>query len=150
MNCSTPDSLTFTISWSSLKLMSVESVMLSNYLIRCSSLLLLSSLFPSIRWPKYWRFSFSINPSNGYSGLISFRIDWFDLAVQQTLQESSPVPQFQSINFLALSLLYGSTHICARLLEICSMAKCIFHPFPPKQGRMSTKDVKYWGFVMAK
>ena len=139
--------------------MSVESVMLSNHFIY--NPLLLPSVFPNIRvfsgeltlhirWPKYWRFSFSINPSNGYSGLISFRIDWFDLAVQQTLQESSPAPQFQSINFLALSLLYGSTHICTRLLEICSMVKCIFHPFPPKQGRMSTKDVKYWGFVMAK
>ena len=99
----------------------------SNHLILCCPLLL-SSIFRSIRvfsseltlhirWPKYWRFSFSINPSNGYSGLISFRIDWFDLAVQQTLQESSPAPQFQSINFLALSLLYGSTHICTRLLE---------------------------------
>ena len=87
MNCSTPDSLPFTISWSSLKLMSFESVMLSNYLILCSPLLLFSSLFPSIRWPKYWGFGFSINPSREYSGLISFRVDWFDLlAVQATLK----------------------------------------------------------------
>ena len=87
-----------TISWSLLKLMSIESVMPSNHLNLCHPLLLLPSIFPSIRvfskesalhirWPKYWRFSFSISPSNEYSGLISFRIDWFDLlAVQGTLQ----------------------------------------------------------------
>ena len=81
-----------------LKLMSVESVMLSNYLILCHPLLLLPSIFPSIwlfsnesvlhiRWPKYWSFSFSISPSNEYSGLISFRMDWLDLlAVQGTLK----------------------------------------------------------------
>ena len=90
-------SLSFTVSWSLLKLMSLESVMLSNHLILCCPLLL-PSIFPSIRifsnqlvlcirWPKYWRFSFSISPSNEYSGLISFRIDWFDLlAVQGTLR----------------------------------------------------------------
>ena len=90
-------SLSFTVSWSLLKLMSVESVMPSNQLILCRPLLL-SSIFPSIRvfstesafhirWPKYWSFSFSISPSNEYSGLISFRIDWFDLlAVQVTLK----------------------------------------------------------------
>ena len=78
--------------------MSIESVMPSNYLILCLPLFLLPSVFPSIRvfynesalhirWPKYWRFSFSISPSNEYSGLISFRIDWFDLlAVQGTLK----------------------------------------------------------------
>ena len=111
-------SLSFTISWSLLKLMSVESVMLLNHFISCHPLLL-PSVFPNIRifsneltlhirWPKYWSFSFSINPSNGYSRLISFRIDWFELAVQQSLQESSPAPQLQSISSLALSL-YGST-----------------------------------------
>ena len=80
------------------KLMSIESVMPSNYLILCCLLLLLPSMFPSIsffsnesvfriRWPKYWSFSFSISPSSGYSGLISFRIDWLDLlAVQGTLK----------------------------------------------------------------
>ena len=89
-------SLSFTISWSLLKLVSIESVMLSNYLILCCPLLLLPSIFPSIRifsnesvvcirWPKYW--SFSISPSSEYSRLISFRIDWFDfLAVQGTLK----------------------------------------------------------------
>ena len=91
-------SLSFTISQTLLKLISIESVMPSNYLILCCPLLLLPSIFPSIRvfsngsvlhirWPKYWSFSFSISPSNEYSGLISSRIDWFDLlAVQRTLK----------------------------------------------------------------
>ena len=88
--------LSFTISQSLLKLMSIESVMPSNHLILCHPLLLLSSILPAsgsflmshcIRWPKYWSFSFSISPSNEYSGLISIRIDWFDLfAVQGTLK----------------------------------------------------------------
>ena len=89
-------SLSSTISWGLLKLMSIESVMPSNHLILCCPLLLLPSTFPSlrvfsndlvlcIRWPKYW--SFSISPSNEYLGLISFRIDWFDLlAAQETLK----------------------------------------------------------------
>ena len=89
-------SLSFTISQSLLKLMSIELVMPSNHLILCLPLLLLSSIFPRIRvfsnelalrirWPKYW--SFSISPSNEYSKLISFRIDWFDLlAVHGTLK----------------------------------------------------------------
>ena len=92
----------------------------SNHLILCRPLLLLPSIFPSIRvfsnesalhirWPKYWSFSFNISPSNEYSGLISFRLDWFDfLAVQGTL-ESSPTPQFKSISSSVLSLLYGPT-----------------------------------------
>jgi len=82
-------SLTFTISWSLLKLISIELMMPSNHLILCHPLLLLSSIFPSvrvfsnesalcIRWPKYWSFSFVISPSNGYSGLLFFRIDWSD------------------------------------------------------------------------
>ena len=90
-------SLSFTISWSLLKLMSIESEKPSNRLILCRSLLLLPSIFSSIRvfpnesalqtrWSKYWSFSFSISPSNEYSGLISFRIDWFDLfAIQGSL-----------------------------------------------------------------
>ena len=85
-------------SWSLIKLTSFESVMASNHLILCHPLLLLPSIFPStrvfssesalhIRWPKCWSFSFSISPSNEYSGLISFRIDWWDLlAVQGTLK----------------------------------------------------------------
>ena len=91
-------SLSFPISQSLLKLMSTESVILLNHLLLCRPLLLLPSTFPSIsifcnelvlpiRWPKYWSFSFSISPSNEYSGLISFRMDWLDLlAVQGTLK----------------------------------------------------------------
>ena len=91
-------SLSITNIWSLLKFMSIESVMPSNNLILCRPLFLLPSIFPSIkvfssesvlhiRWPKYWSFSFSISPSNEYSGLISFRIDWLDLlAVQETLE----------------------------------------------------------------
>ena len=91
-------SLSIINSWSLLKLMSIESVLPSNHLILCRPLLLLSSIFPSIRlfynesvlhikWPKYWSFSFSISPSNEQSVLISFRIDWLDLlAVQGTLK----------------------------------------------------------------
>ena len=88
--------LSFTISWSLLRFMSIESVMLSNHLILCHPFLLLPSIFPSIRvfsdalwirWSKYCSFSFSISPSNDYSGLISFRIDWFDLlSVQGALK----------------------------------------------------------------
>ena len=88
-------SLSITNSWSLLKLMSIESVMPSNHLILCRPLLLLPSIFPSIkvfsnesalhiRWPKYYSFSFSISPSNEHSGLISFRVTWFDLSVQGT------------------------------------------------------------------
>ena len=87
-------SLSFTIFWSLLKLMSIESMMPSDHFILCCPLLLLPSIFSSnfvksfhlyIQWPKYWSFSFSISPSNEYLGLISFRIDWFDLlAVQGT------------------------------------------------------------------
>ena len=92
----------------------------SSHLILCCPLLLLPSIFPSIRvfsnesalhmrWPKYWSFSFNISPSNEHSGLISFRMDWWDLfAVQGTL-ESSPIPQFKSISSLALSFLYSPT-----------------------------------------
>ena len=91
-------SLSFTIPWSLLRLMSFESAMPSNHLILCHPLLLLPSIFPSIRafpnesalhirWPQYWSFSFSISPSNEYSGLILLGIDWFDLhAIQRTLK----------------------------------------------------------------
>ena len=90
--------LFFTFSQSLLKLMSIQSTMPSNHLILCWPLLLLPSIFPNIRvfsnesalcirWPKYWSFSLSVSASNNYSGLISFRIDWFDLlAVQGTLK----------------------------------------------------------------
>ena len=73
--------------------------------------------FLRIRWPKYWSFSFSISPSNEYSGLISFMTDLFDLCYPRESQKSSPTPQFKSINCLVLSFLYGPTHICTWPLE---------------------------------
>ena len=109
-------SLSITNSQSPPKLMSIESVMPSNHLILCHPLVLLPSIFPSIRvfpsesvlcirWTKYWSFSFSISPSNEYSGLISFRMDWFDLlAVQGTLKSL-----LQHLNSLALRFLYSPT-----------------------------------------
>ena len=114
-------SLSFAISWSMLKFMSIELVMPTNHLILCLPLLLLPSIFPSIRvfsnesalcirWPKYWSFSFSINPSKEYSGLISFRIDWFNLlAVQGTLKSllqhhSSKASVFQCSVFFMVQL----------------------------------------------
>ena len=113
-------SLSFTISQSLLKLMSIELMMPSNHLILCCPLLLLPSIFPSIRvfpnestlfirWPKYWSYSFSISPSKEYSGLISLWIDQFDLLAVQGILESSPAPQFENINSLELSLLYSPT-----------------------------------------
>ena len=107
-------SLSFTISWSLLTLMSIKSVIPSNHFIFCHPLLLLPSVFSSfrvfsnksalcIRWPKYWSFSFSISPSNEYSELIFFKIDWFDLAVQGTLRS------LLQHNSLALSPLYCPT-----------------------------------------
>ena len=94
-----------------LKLMSIELVMTSNHLSLCHPLLLLLSIFPSIRVfsNEYWSFSFSINPSKEYSGLISFRMDWLDLLEVQGTLKSSPTPQFKSISSLALSFLYSPT-----------------------------------------
>ena len=121
MDCSTQASLSIINSQSLLKLMSIELVMPSNDLIFYHPLLLPLSIFPSIkvfsnesvlhiRWPKYWRFSFSISPSSEYSGLTSFRMDWLDLlAVQGTLKSLLPTPQFKSINSSALSFLYSPT-----------------------------------------
>ena len=115
-------SLSFTISWSLLKPMSIEWMTPSNHLILCRPLFFMLSVFPTtkvfssesvlrIRWPKYWSFSFNLSPSSEYLGLISFRIDWLDLlAVQGTdSQECSPTPQFRSINSSVLSFLYGPT-----------------------------------------
>ena len=110
--------LCFTISPSLLKLMSIELVMPSNHLILCCPILLLLSIFPSIwvfssesafhiRWIKYWSFSFSISPSNEYSRLISFRLDWFDLlAVQGTFK---CLCQHYNSKASVFSLLYGLT-----------------------------------------
>ena len=111
-------SLSITNSRSPPKLVSIELVMPSNHLILWQPLLLMHLIFPSIRifsnesvlcnrWPKYWSFSISISPSNEYSGLISFRMDWLDLLADS--QESSPTPQFKSINSLVLSFLCSPT-----------------------------------------
>ena len=120
-------SLSITNSQSLLKLMSIESVMPSNHLILCHPLLLLLSIFPiirafsnepvlPIRWPKYWSFSFSISPSNEYSGLISFRIHWFDLEVQGTLK--GLLQHHSSIaSMLRCSALQSNFHIHTWLLE---------------------------------
>ena len=121
-------SLSITNSRSLLKLMSIESVMAPNHLILCHPLLVPPSIFPSIRvfsnesalhskWPKYWSFSFSISPSNEYSGLISSRIDWFDLlAVQVTLKSllqhyslKASILQLSAFFMVQLSHLYTTT-----------------------------------------
>ena len=120
--CSTQASLSFIISQSLLKLMSTESVILSNRLILCCPLLLLLPIFPNIRifsnelalhirWSKYWSFSFSTSPSNEYSGLISLGwTGWISLQ-SQGLSDCSPIPQFKSINSSALSFLYSPAQI---------------------------------------
>ena len=125
--------LSITNCQSLLNLMSIKLVMPSNHLILCHPLLLPPSIFPSIRvfsnesvlhirWPKYWSFTFSVSPSNEYSELISFRIDWLDhLAVQRTLR-SSPMQHFKSINVIA----------------------CVFHR--RKQGLKQDSEVRYYWF----
>ena len=126
MDCSTPGLPVLHQSQNLLKLMSIESVMPSNQLVLCP--LLLPSIFPSIRvfsnepalsirWPKYWSFSFSLCPSNEYSGLISFRIDWFDLlAVQGNLKSllqhhnsKASIPQHSAFFMVELSHPYMTT-----------------------------------------
>ena len=120
-------SLSFTITRSLLKLTSIKSVMPSNHLSLCHPLLLLPSIFPNIRvfsnkesalrirWPKYWSFSFSISPSNEYSRLIPWSL--------RDSQESSPTPQFKSINSSALSFLYIPTLTSIHILQIRSKLK---------------------------
>ena len=124
--CQTP--LSSTISHSLLKFLPIESMMLSNHLIPCHPLLLLPSIFPSIRvfpnesalhirWPKYWSFSFSICPSNEYSELISFGIDWFDLAVQGTLKSlRQHHRQFESISSPVLCVTMVILSVSSRLI----------------------------------
>ena len=114
-------SLSITNSWSLLKLMSIKSVMPSNHLILCRPLLLLPSIFPSIRvfsndsalhirWPKYWSFSFSISPSNEYSGLISFRMDWSD-----------PFPPFSAFP----PPVFVCVNVCVCVCVCVSMCMCV-------------------------
>ena len=117
-------SLSFPFSWNLLKFMSTESTMPSNHLIFCHPLVLLSSIFPSlrvftnelalhIRWPKHWSFSFSISPSNEYSGLISFRMDWLDLlAVQGT-----PKSLLQHYSY-KVSILWRSAFLTVQLSHL--------------------------------
>ena len=122
-------SLSITNSWSLLKLISIDSVMPSNHLILCHPLLLLPSIFPSIgffsnesvlciRWPKYWSFSFSISPSNDYSGLISFRIDWLALLVVQGTLRVFSNTTFQKHKLFGAQLsVYSNSHIYIWPLE---------------------------------
>ena len=135
-------SLPFTISWSLLKLMSAELVMPSNHLTFCHPLFLLSSTFPNIRvfsnesalhirWPKYWSFSFSISPSNEYSGLISFRVNWLDLlAILGTLKSllqhhssKASILWHSAFFMVQLSHLYVTTKKTVTLLCILLSAK---------------------------
>ena len=114
-----------TVSQSLLKFMSIELVMLSDHLNLCFPLLLLPSVFPRIRvfpnelalhirWPNYWSFSFSISPSNEYSGLISFRIDWFDLlAIQGTLRVFSSTTAWKHWFLGSQPSLWSKSHIIA-------------------------------------
>ena len=142
-------SLSFTISQSLFKLMSIESVMPSSHLTLCSPLLLLSSVFPSIRvfsnesvlyirWPKHWSFSFSISPSNEYSGLISFRMDWLDLlAVQGTLKSllrhhSSKISILQNSTWFTVQLSYlyiiiGKTTTLTRWTFVGKVVSLLFY-----------------------
>ena len=139
-------SLSFTISWSLLKLMSIESVMPSNYLILCCPLLLLSSTFPasgsfpmslSLRWTKYWNFSFSISPSNEYLGLISFRIDWLALlAVQATLKSlqhhslkasALPCSVFYMVQISHPYMTTGKTIALTRLIFVNKVMSLLFN-----------------------
>ena len=117
-------SLSFSISWSLLKLMSIKLVMLSSHLILSYPLLLLPPIFPiirlfssesalCIRWLKYWNFSFSISPSSEYSGLISFRMDWFDLSVQGTVKRVFCSTIIQKHQFFSTHpSLWSSSLIC--------------------------------------
>ena len=128
-------------SWSLLQLMTIESVMPSNHLVLCHRLLLLPSIFPSIRllsnesvlcirWPKYWSFSFSISPSNEYSGLISFRMDWLDLlAVQGTLKSllqhhssKASVLQHSAFFIVQLSYLYLTNGKTIAFTDLCQQS----------------------------
>jgi len=137
--CQAP--LSSSISWSLLTFMSTESVMLSNYLVLCCPLLLLPSIFPSIKvfstestlcitWPKYWRFSFSISPSNEYLGLIFLRVDWLDLlTVQGTLRSLFQHHNWWRYRFFgAQPSLWSDSHIRIWLLEKLPLLSCTYFP----------------------
>ena len=124
-NAACQASLSLAFSWSLLRLMPIESMVPSNHLILCQSLLFLPSVFPSIRvfssqldllirWSKYWNFSFSISPSNEYSGLSSFRINWFDLFAVQgrvyAVLSSTTIQKYQFFN--TQPFLWCNSHIC--------------------------------------
>ena len=141
--------MSITNAWSLLKLISIELVMASNNLILCCPLLLPPSILPSvrvfsnesvlhIRWPKYWSFSFSISPSNEYSGLISFRMDWFDLlAVQRTLKSllqhhSSKASLLQCSPFLLVQISHpymttGETIVLTRWTFVGKVISLVFN-----------------------
>ena len=167
--CQSP--LSFTISWNLLKLMSIELVMPSNHLMLCRPLFLLPSIFPSIRvfsnelaldirLPKYWSFSFSISPSCEYSGLISFRIDWFDLlAVQGTLKSlsqhhSSEASILEHSAFFIVQLSYpymttGKTIALTRPTFVGKVMSLLFNmlfrfviAFLPKKAQLKKKKKK--------
>ena len=137
-------SLSFTIFWSLLKCMLIKLVMSSNHLILCCPLLLLPSIFPSIRvfskesvlrirWPKYWSFSFSISPSNEYSGLIAFRTDWFDLFAVQGILKSL--------------LQYHSSKASVLRCSVFFMVQ-LSHPYISNGKNMpqhKIKSIKFWG-----
>ena len=149
-------SLSITNSWSLLKRMYIESVMPSNHLILCRPLLLPPSIFPSmrvfsnesilcIRWPKHWSFSFNISPSNEYSGLISFRMDWWDLlAVQGTLKSLHQHPEFTQTHVHRDSDAIQHLILCRPLPILPSI-------FPSIRGfsnesALSIRWPKYWSF----
>ena len=133
--------LSFTISWSLHRSMSFESVMLSNHLILCCPLLLLPSIFPSIRdffnesvlrirWPKYWSFSFSISLSSKYLGLISFRIDWFDLlVVQGTLKSLLQHHSLKASILRCSAFFFFKFYFIFKLYNIVLVLVQLLHPY---------------------
>ena len=132
-------SLSFTISWNLLKLMSIQSVMPSNHLILCHPLLILPSILPSIRvfsnesalcirWPQYWSFCFSISLFSEYSGLISFRIDWFDLLVVQGALKNlfQHHSSKESIFWCLASFMYQISHLYMTIGKIIPLTRWTF------------------------
>ena len=155
-------SLSFTITQSFLKLISIESMMTSQHLIFCHPVLLLPSIFPSIRvffnepvlcirWQNYWSFSFSISPSNKYSGLLSFRIYWFGLlAVQGTLKSLFQHYSSKASVFWCSTFSWSNSHICTWLLEknitltICKFVDQVMSLLFNMVSRFSSKQQVYF------